>query len=317
MFRKVFASLSFVALAFVFVLAPLDVSIAQDSAPAASGFVTCDGVDCSFCNLVEMANIIIIWLFGILFLIFAVIMFSAGFGLVTAGGNEVALDAAKKKFQNALIGIVIIMAAWLLIDVIMKGLVGGGDLKDKDGNPVAVGEMSGWGPWSEVECTKQTTAIEWAGDPDFDPTAPPATGPRPAACTGGDCVQLSSNACVDDANTNCGISPDLVNKINAFHGDVVAAGIGDAGVTEGMPPTVTHQSQCHNNGTCIDYSRPGGMTGPQINTVADAARAHGLRPVYEVKTQAQKDALVSQGANPDNIKVISKITGPHFSIYGY
>ncbi len=149
MFKKVLTSLSFVALALVFVLAPLDVSVAQNPTTTdPSGFVTCDGASCSFCNLVEMANIIIIWLFGVLFLIFAVIMFSAGFGLVTAAGNDVALSAAKSKFQDALIGIVIIMAAWLLIDTLMKGLLTDGELK-------------GWGPWSEVECQTQTPTIQY------------------------------------------------------------------------------------------------------------------------------------------------------------
>ena len=171
MFKKVLTSLSLVALVFVFVLVPLDISVAQDSAPdETSSFVTCDGTSCSFCNLVEMANIIIIWLFGILFLIFAVIMFVAGFGLVTAGGNEVALDAAKKKFQNALIGIIIIMAAWLLIDTIMKGLLTDGELK-------------GWGPWSHVECQTQTPAIQYEKSdiPYINDTPPDNT--INAACT--------------------------------------------------------------------------------------------------------------------------------------
>ncbi|MCB9810992.1 MAG: hypothetical protein H6779_04850 [Candidatus Nomurabacteria bacterium] len=115
--------------------------------PVQAAFVPCDGVDCSLCNLVDMINLIILWLFGIIFLIFAVIMLVAGFGLITAGGNQTALDEAKKKFQNAVIGIIIVMAAWLLIDTIMKGL-----LTD--------GEISGYGPWTDVQCQQQTVPIE-------------------------------------------------------------------------------------------------------------------------------------------------------------
>ncbi len=144
MFKKVLTSLGFVAIALVFVLAPIDISYAEEP----GGFLTCDGTSCSFCNLIEMANIIIVWLFAILFIIFAIIMFSAGWGMITAGGNDVALDTAKKKFQNAIIGIIIIMAAWLLIDVFMKGLL-------------TNGEIEGWGPWSEVECQTQTEAIQY------------------------------------------------------------------------------------------------------------------------------------------------------------
>lgn len=142
MIKKIFASLGFVAILMTFTLVPLDVSMAQE------GFVSCNGVDCSFCNLVDMANTIIVWLFGVLFIIFAIIMLTAGFGMITSGGNDVALDAAKKKFQNGIIGIIIIMSAWLLVDIFMKGL-----LQD--------GELRGWGPWSEVECQEQTSVKQF------------------------------------------------------------------------------------------------------------------------------------------------------------
>ncbi len=302
MFKKVLTSLGFVAIALVFVMAPMDISYAE----APGGFATCNGTDCSFCNLIEMANIIIKWLFGILFLIFAVIMFSAGFGLVTAGGNDVALSAAKSKFQNALIGIVIIMAAWLLIDTIMKGLLTDGELK-------------GWGPWSEVECKEQTAAVEWEGDPESDPNAIPhgspgaPTGPMPTGCTSGTCVPLNTSICKDAKS--CSVSPDIADRINAFHN---AAGVDGARVTEGMPPTRPHKSACHNNGTCIDYSKAGGMSADEVVRTINAANANNLRPVYEVKTQADKDALVNAGAPADNIKVLGNwISAPHFSIYGY
>ncbi len=305
MFKKVLISLSFVALAFVFTLAPMDISYAE----APGGFATCNGVDCSFCNLIQMANIIIVWLFGILFIIFAIIMFSAGWGMITAGGNDVALDTAKKKFQNAIIGIIIIMAAWLLIDVFMKGLL-------------TNGEIEGWGPWSEVECQTQTEAVKWEGDPESDPNAIPhgspgaPTGPMPTGCTGGTCVPLDSSVCQTVPNrTNCGISPDLADRLKAFHD---AAGVNGARVTEGMPPTRPHKSACHNNGTCVDYSKVGGMSADEVVRTINAANANNLRPVYEVKTQADKDALVTAGAPADNIKVLGNwISAPHFSIYGY
>ena len=73
----------------------------QVLAQTGSKFVTCDGFfenpggDCNFCHLVQMANQIITWLIGILFVLFAIVMAVAGFQLVTSGGNQSALDAAK------------------------------------------------------------------------------------------------------------------------------------------------------------------------------------------------------------------------------
>lgn len=133
----------------VFVFVVLSTSIASAADVNSSYLVPCDGVDCSLCSLVKMVNVIILWLFGIIFLIFAVIMFIAGWGLITSGGNQVALNDAKTKFQNAIIGLLIVMAAWLLIDTIMKGLLGG------------VGEIDGK-PWETVECQTQTEPLKFS-----------------------------------------------------------------------------------------------------------------------------------------------------------
>jgi hypothetical protein len=94
MLKNIFKNLGIITIALFFVILPSDFV-------DAAGLVTCDGVDCSLCNLVQMVNVIIIWLFGIIFLIFAVIMFIAGWGLVTSGGNQSALNDAKTKFQTA------------------------------------------------------------------------------------------------------------------------------------------------------------------------------------------------------------------------
>jgi hypothetical protein len=125
---------------FVGLIATPDVTMAQ-------GIVSCDGfnVECTACNLVEMANLGIKILFGAVGLIFAIVMMKAGFGLITSGGNTAALNAAKSAFQNALIGLLIVMAAWLIVDLLMRTLLKG------DGDLGAAG-FTGWGPWSQVQC---------------------------------------------------------------------------------------------------------------------------------------------------------------------
>jgi hypothetical protein len=111
----------------------------------------CSGVDCSACNVVYLANGGIKWLIGILFVIFGLLMAIAGVKLVTSGGNHHALDEAKSSFTNAIIGFIIILSAWLIVDTIMRGLVGGPGREGMIG-----GEASGWLFWSEVECQDQT-----------------------------------------------------------------------------------------------------------------------------------------------------------------
>ena len=108
----------------------------------------------------EIGNEVIVWLFGIIFLLFAILMAAAGFGLVTSGGNPSALNAAKDKFTNAMIGLLIVMSAWLIVDTLMRSLVGGGE------TGAIAGEMEGWGPWSKVKCqvqAKSTTPTATSG----------------------------------------------------------------------------------------------------------------------------------------------------------
>ncbi len=130
---------------FVFIITFSLYFLSLETGLAAGGFVPCTGLDCGSCELVQMANTIITWLIGILFLVFAVIMTVAGYGLVTSGGNQAALAAAKDKFKNALIGIIIVLAAWLIVDTLLKAILPGGN--------------TSFGPWNRVECTRQAETI--------------------------------------------------------------------------------------------------------------------------------------------------------------
>ncbi len=124
-------------------------AIAQTGIAQLSG---CTGVDCSACHVVHLANGAIKWLIGILFVIFALLLAIAGVRLVTSGGNHHALDEAKSSFMNAIIGFLIILSAWLIVDTIMRALVG---TESRPGQLVSQGSASGYLFWSEVSCQKQ------------------------------------------------------------------------------------------------------------------------------------------------------------------
>lgn len=167
------------ALTLVFFLA---VSLLPGEVQAQGGFVTCSGTDCGSCDLVNMINSIIKWLFGIAAVLFGVLMMIAGLGLVTSGGNTSALEDAKSKFKNAIIGLIIMMSAWLVIDALMRGLLPGDS-----------GQINGVLFWADVQCTQQTTAKAFEPPDESDPgTAPPPvlpplpTSPKGQVCYAGD-----------------------------------------------------------------------------------------------------------------------------------
>lgn len=96
------------------------------SVASAAPLVACDGTTtnpCDLCALMAMGNTIVTWLIGVLLVVFSIIVAIAGFGLATSGGNPAAKSAAKSKIMNALIGLVIVLSAWLLVDTVMQAVL--------------------------------------------------------------------------------------------------------------------------------------------------------------------------------------------------
>lgn len=175
----------------VFVTAVMMAS--PEVAMAANPLVPCTD-DCGSCELVKLANTVISWLIGILFMIFAVLMTIAGFGLVTSGGNQAALESAKSKFKNAIIGIIIVFAAWLLVDTLLKSLLNGGtgivSVKVEGGRTYGLGR-----PWQEIQCFGMTeTRVEpnGANEPLVANAAEGAPGSVPFTPDGTPSGQLSA-----------------------------------------------------------------------------------------------------------------------------
>ena len=86
--------------------------------------VGCDGVNCTICHLGELAQNILNA--GIVLSVFlsALLFAYAGWLYLTneAIGQQ---QKAKDTFKNVVIGLVIILAAWLIVDTLMKMTLGG------------------------------------------------------------------------------------------------------------------------------------------------------------------------------------------------
>ncbi len=97
--------------------------MAQDS-----GLIPCGYGDnpCDTADVANFVNGLISFLIQMLGVIAVIVMVYAGFQLVTSGGDEGKWTKAKELFTNVVIGIVIILAAWLIVDTIMEALTGQG-----------------------------------------------------------------------------------------------------------------------------------------------------------------------------------------------
>ncbi len=81
------------------------------------------GTPCNFDQLILLINNVITFLlFTIATPLVALIVCYAGFLLLTAGGNSERVTQGKSIMKNVIIGYIIALAAWLIINTIVKGL---------------------------------------------------------------------------------------------------------------------------------------------------------------------------------------------------
>jgi Na+-driven multidrug efflux pump len=110
----------------------------------AKGLVPCGGTGespCNACHAMALANELISFLFTILALLAVMVMMYAGVKLVISQGNSHEWEEAKGMLTNVIIGFVIVLSAWLIVDTIMKMLV--------DPNVIEVGM---WNSFDSSEC---------------------------------------------------------------------------------------------------------------------------------------------------------------------
>lgn len=107
---------------------------------AQKGIVPCTGTDCTACDIVGLASNLMQF-FVTLAIVIATLMFTwAGVKYITAGPKPDQISEAHKIFFNVLIGLVVVLAAWLIIDIILRVL------------PGVDATRTGIAPWAEVLC---------------------------------------------------------------------------------------------------------------------------------------------------------------------
>jgi hypothetical protein len=281
-----------------------------------SEIVTCGGTNpdgsaqgmCKVCDIVELGMNILNFFVFFSTLLATLLFVNAGVLYLFSPANPGNISKAHKIFTNTLIGILIILCAWLVVDTVMKNLYSEG----------------AWGPWNEILCKPGGAAPLQAPT---TPTAPPVAvsetcpetplTPIPAG------IALSSNLYCHSCPGGCTVSATMASRLSSLNSRL-AGGEFSWRVTEAFPPsgytttdpTGIHVSACHGNGTCIDANFVGTTaTAARINAFVAAASASGLRAVYEVATAAARTTLVNAGVPTGSIIVVAHITAPHFSVY--
>ena len=114
MYRRFAATWLFVLIFFIALLPSLSLAEFPER------IVPCDGVDCTVCDISTLAqNVLNTGIYIAIF--FSAIMFAwAGWLHVTAGGSEGKVREARGIFTNVLLGLIIILVGWLVVDTLLR-----------------------------------------------------------------------------------------------------------------------------------------------------------------------------------------------------
>jgi hypothetical protein len=112
----------------VFVLLVLPIIVSAQGIPKQIVPETCNqpGGCESICDVVKLAQNVLNFGIFVAVVISAFLFAYAGWNMITAGGNTEIYAKGKRVFGNVLIGLIIILAGYIIIDTLMKTLTGTG-----------------------------------------------------------------------------------------------------------------------------------------------------------------------------------------------
>ncbi|MFA5392570.1 MAG: pilin [Candidatus Paceibacterota bacterium] len=118
---------------------------------SAAGLVPCGGPEedeCSACDLLILFQNVLKKALEIAFLIVIGSIVYGGFRWIFSGGNEASIKTGQKIITNAIIGFVIILCAWLIVNTVFWVIKQMGGTEKYTGNwfHIDCSELSGWTP---------------------------------------------------------------------------------------------------------------------------------------------------------------------------
>ena len=262
----------------VFFLLPA-VGFAQQLAHSPSGLVPCGAVsgfldifgatECGLCDLVKLFGNINNFLLGVTIPISIALFAWAGVMYFAAGGNPKQIIRAHRIFKSVIIGFIIALSAWLVVQTVLNALVNRSIFTS--------------GSWNTLQCAKDRerkrdsnvsdifgfiTGMQSGGGIQTGGQGPGQTGDiysdqraraaLAAACSGSECFTYTSiGSCSDPNNSSCtsldGVRQATVTRLTTLQSECGCT-INISGGTEtghGTPGA----GNVHTNGTAFDLSK--------------------------------------------------------------
>lgn len=240
---------------------PVKASAADDT-----GLVPCSGTGgdpCQACSLVQLVQNVFEWLAGVSFVFVVLIIIISGVILSASGGDAGAQAAAKRRVQTAVVGYIIFLACWFVIDIGLKTMLN---------SAYGTWENNKLGPWYQVVCVDQ---------PEVFVARPTASGKS----------EIDYTDASDPANAAAATAD--YTAINASAVSQTAKGIaGTAGLTPEQQKIfqaliMQESSNCQNKvGPTTNYGKAYGCGQLLVGTAKEVALANGI-PAFNGMNTAQ------------------------------
>ncbi len=225
----------------LFFLSNLFLGAAAFSQPVeASGLVPCglssgtaaEMAPCTACHLLLMASIIIQWIQRVMVVIGIAVIMAMGVLYIVSAGNEKMISMAKGGIKAALIGITVIIIAWLIVNTIIRMAGASGFF----------GEYFQTGTFSftcDTTSNAGTATSTGFGAGAGNGGAPGSGGnPGNVTCTTGKCASMS-NVVAAAKNNASGVNSNIIMSIidggEGCNKSVSADGFGSCGYSQALP----------------------------------------------------------------------------------
>jgi len=189
-----------------FFLAPLEITEAAGLVPCGRSVDDPETPDinesqpCTACDLLVLLQNVLHFALTIAFLIVVIFAIVGGFRWILSGGNEENIKAGQKTLSSALIGLVIILCAWLIVNTVfwLVKTIGGEDY-------TGTGAL----PWFQLECTYPESNTNNGGSNGDGGGDGGGNGGDGGGTTENWCSDMAGYACVNDIygngvwNANC------------------------------------------------------------------------------------------------------------------
>jgi len=204
---------------------------------------------------------------------FAVLLFAyAGFLFVTNPANPHNIDSAKETIKNAIIGLVVVLGAWLIINTVLVGL-GAGNINS------ITGVFSTGNP-----CAETFSTVTPPGN------APTLTATNPSGVSGNEAgvraqlsaagVSVNKDPCPASAGTACGGTPPSCTDVGGMQSATISQVINIANSCSGCGVVVTGGNEpghacgtfSHGNGYKVDIRPSSGL-----DSLLESMRSEGTR----------------------------------------